>query len=201
MPPPPPTRPRPHGRTEVVDALVDAATRLYAEHGPAAASLRDVAREANVNLGLIHRYIGGKQDLLAEVLARRPGMPPLPPAVAGSPEELVELILQIIATDAAYTRVMMRAALDGFDVQQAHGAFPLIDRASESTRAALPRVDADARVALLSAATLGWQVVGALMLNILDQTELTEQELARTLRPALLAFLTADAGPGAAPSP
>jgi AcrR family transcriptional regulator len=47
------------------DALLDAAVELFAEHGPASVSIRDVARHAGVNHGLVHRHFGSKDDLLA----------------------------------------------------------------------------------------------------------------------------------------
>jgi AcrR family transcriptional regulator len=182
---------RPHGRSEVVTALLDAATTLFAAQGPAAVSLRDVAREANVNLGLIHRYIGGKQDLLAMVLERRPGMPALRPEPPRSPDELVELILELIAVDAAYTRIMLRATLDGFPIPRMQQAFPLIERAIASARSTLPAPDAELRVGLLAAAAFGWQALSPLLLDAVGQPDLDGPAVAEALRPALLAFLRA----------
>ena len=50
------------------DALLAAAVELFAEHGPASVSIRDVARHAGVNHGLVHRHFGSKDDLLAEAI-------------------------------------------------------------------------------------------------------------------------------------
>ena len=151
-----------------------------------------MAREANVNLGLIHRYIGGKQDLLALVLERRPGMPTLQPAPPRSVEELAKLLLALIAADAPYTRILLRATLDGFDVPQVQHAFPMIERSVASARATLPTPDAEIRVALLAAAALGWQVLAPLLLGVMGQPDLDHDVVARSLRPALLGFLQAD---------
>src|SRR5687768_4123329 len=60
---------RPRGRAEIVAAVLRAATNLFAERGPAAVSLRDVAAAADVTLSLINRHIGNKHALLAAVLA------------------------------------------------------------------------------------------------------------------------------------
>ena len=46
--------------------MLDAAARLFAERGVDKVSLRDVAREANVQLGLIQRYVGSRQELVRE---------------------------------------------------------------------------------------------------------------------------------------
>ena len=151
-----------------------------------------MARAANVNLGLIHRYIGGKQDLLAMVLERRPGMPQVQPGPPRSADDMVELLLSLIAADAAYTKVMMRAALDGFDVQELPIGFPLMERAANTLRRELPRREADLRVAFLAAAAFGWQAIGSLLLEVLDQDQLSIEDVAASLRPAVLSFLTAD---------
>ena len=52
-------------------ALVDWATIVFAERGYDAATTRDIADRAGSSEGLIHRYFGGKQGLLAAVLQRR----------------------------------------------------------------------------------------------------------------------------------
>src|SRR5688500_15607730 len=59
---------RPNGREEVRAAVVEAAARRFAVEGPDA-SLRDIADDAGVNLGLIHRHLGNKDDLIRAVLA------------------------------------------------------------------------------------------------------------------------------------
>jgi AcrR family transcriptional regulator len=155
-------------------------------------SLREVAREANVNLGLIHRYIGGKQDLLTMVLQRRPGMPEIQTAPPRSPDELARLLLALIAADAPYTRIVLRATLDGFDVPQAQHTFPLIERSVASARTTLPTPDAEVRVGLLAAAALGWQALGPFLLGVLGHDGLDPRRVADALRPALIAFLTAE---------
>jgi len=176
----------------VVAALLEAATKLFAEVGPGVVSLRDVAKEANVNLGLIHRYIGSKQDLLAAVLAARPGMPPTHEVALSSADDIVDVILQQIAADAPYTRIMLRAAIEGFELRQLQDVFPLTERAAKSARAGLPRRDADVRVALLVSAILGWQAIGPAMLEVLKHRNLSDVEIDEALRPALAAFLNAE---------
>ena len=50
--------------------LLDAAGAVIAVRGFDGATVRDVAREANVSTGLLHHYFGSFPDLLAEVFAR-----------------------------------------------------------------------------------------------------------------------------------
>src|SRR6056297_2857157 len=61
---------RPQGRDEVVDAVLDAADRLFAEQGPGNVSLRAIAQQAGVNYGLVHRHFGTKDDLFDRLLER-----------------------------------------------------------------------------------------------------------------------------------
>jgi hypothetical protein len=44
------------------------AADLFAERGPAATSIRDIAARSRVNHGLIHRHFGGKDALVGAVL-------------------------------------------------------------------------------------------------------------------------------------
>jgi TetR/AcrR family transcriptional regulator, repressor for neighboring sulfatase len=67
-----PTTPgkRPTGRDEVVEALLDAAERLFGEAGPGDVSLREIARAAGVNHGLVHRHFGTRDDLVDRLMER-----------------------------------------------------------------------------------------------------------------------------------
>lgn len=62
--------PRPTGRDEVTDAVLDAAERLFAAAGPSEVSLRAIATEAGVTYGLVYRHFGTKDALLERLLSR-----------------------------------------------------------------------------------------------------------------------------------
>jgi TetR/AcrR family transcriptional regulator len=62
----PPREDRPHAR----DALLDAASRLFAQHGATEVSLRRVASEAGVTPAMVHYYFGGKEGLYDALLER-----------------------------------------------------------------------------------------------------------------------------------
>lgn len=49
--------------------MLDAAAKLFSERGVADVALREIADEARVNLGLISRYIGQRDDLIRTVFA------------------------------------------------------------------------------------------------------------------------------------
>ena len=61
---------RPSGRDEILDAVLDAADRLFAKSSPTEVSLREIAREADVTYGLVHRHFGTKEDLIERLLQR-----------------------------------------------------------------------------------------------------------------------------------
>jgi AcrR family transcriptional regulator len=44
--------------------ILESAVRLFAESGPSGASIRSIARGADVSLAMVHHYFGSKDDLL-----------------------------------------------------------------------------------------------------------------------------------------
>lgn len=66
---PPTTAHDPHLETRV--ALLDAAERLFSQHGIEGTSVREIVREAGTNLGAINYHFGTKERLALEVFARR----------------------------------------------------------------------------------------------------------------------------------
>jgi AcrR family transcriptional regulator len=74
------TRPYHHG--DLRRALIDAALALVAEHGPAALSLREVARQAGVSHAAPAHHFGNKAGLLTAIAAE--GYRTLAAALAGA---------------------------------------------------------------------------------------------------------------------
>lgn len=62
-------RPRPYHHGDLRRALIDAALALVAEHGPAALSLREVARRAGVSHAAPAHHFGNKAGLLTAIAA------------------------------------------------------------------------------------------------------------------------------------
>src|SRR2546429_7859732 len=56
------------GQQETRERLIAAASKVLAQKGYDATTLREIAREANAAPGLVHYYFGGKDQLLVEVL-------------------------------------------------------------------------------------------------------------------------------------
>jgi AcrR family transcriptional regulator len=113
---------QPRGREQVRRALIEAAAELFAEHGPAGVSVRDVAARAGVNHGLVHQYFGSKRALLGEVLEY------LAEQISARAEE-VEITELLEATAGnPFWRVLARAILDGEDVRRLQKSFPTVGR-------------------------------------------------------------------------
>ena len=51
--------------------ILNAAEKLFADHGFAAASLRRVTADAGVNLAAVNYHFGSKESLIEEVFRRR----------------------------------------------------------------------------------------------------------------------------------
>jgi AcrR family transcriptional regulator len=98
-------------------AVLDAASDLFAEKGPAATSIREVATRSRVNHGLVYRHFGTKEELVAAVL-----------------DHVSDRFNQAVATNAADTavvaerqwRVLARAILDGYPVGHLQHRFPFV---------------------------------------------------------------------------
>lgn len=130
------------------------AADLFAERGPAATSLRDIAQRSGVNAGLIFRHVGNKEAVVAAVLDYiAADLATIRDADA--PRDVVE------ARAERSWKVIARSLLDGFDVGRLQHRFPNVDRLVES---ALSRHDDDytARVATADALALqlGWHLFG-----------------------------------------
>src|SRR6059036_3181340 len=64
------TNSRPAGQ-ETRARILDAAERLFAEHGYDGASLRDITAQAGVNLAAVNYHFRTKESLIQAVFARR----------------------------------------------------------------------------------------------------------------------------------
>jgi TetR/AcrR family transcriptional regulator, repressor for neighboring sulfatase len=107
----------PVGKDEVVAAVLTHAADLFAERGPAATSIRDIAARSGVNHGLIFRHLGTKDQLVGAVLdylaEETTAM-----LADGSSAAAIE------AKGERQWKVLARAILDGFPVGKLQQRFP-----------------------------------------------------------------------------
>lgn len=76
--PSPTTNRRPYDAQASREALLDAATCLFAEHGYERATIREIGERAGVDAALIARYFGGKEGLFLAVLSDPARLTPIP---------------------------------------------------------------------------------------------------------------------------
>lgn len=158
-----PTR-RPPAKAVVSDALVAAAERLFAIKGPNAVSLRDIAAEADVNFGLLHRHIGTREALLRLVFDRVSEN--ASPSLAEAPDFAAAVeVMRAGNADNLYARMMAWAVLEGYPLdEQRTNLRPATRTLLEHARAAVEDgstdADRDARavLALAYAIHLGWRL-------------------------------------------
>jgi AcrR family transcriptional regulator len=146
------------GREGAVDALLDAAEVLFVERGPAAVSLRDVARRAGVNHGLIHHYIGSRDDLLELVFTRATERARAAVADLDDPGDALDALRSLGGASDSYTRLLAWALLEGHDPARFHGRSAALDTIAEASG----RDSRSLRVALAASMvqTLGWKLFG-----------------------------------------
>jgi AcrR family transcriptional regulator len=161
----------PTGREAVAAAILEAATDLFAERGPAATSIRDIAARSNVNHGLVFRHFGTKEQLVGAVLDHL-GMTSTEMRRSGvSKTELHQ------AGDR-HMRVLARALLDGYPVGKLQTQFPGMSELLDAIR---PRHDDDrsAQLAVANAAALqfGWRMFEPFLRASTGLDELSDDEL------------------------
>jgi len=161
----------PIGREEVAAAILTAAADLFAERGPAATSIRDIAARSNVNHGLVFRHFGTKEQLVGAVLDHL-GMTTTTLLQTGSPAAEVERAFD------RHMRVMARTLLDGYPAGQLQTRFPGVSQLLDQVR---PRHDSDrsARLAVANAVALqlGWRLFEPFLRSAAGIDEMTEEDL------------------------
>ncbi|MCA2256522.1 TetR/AcrR family transcriptional regulator [Mycobacterium intracellulare] len=161
----------PTGRAEVAAAILEAATELFAERGPAATSIRDIAARSNVNHGLVFRHFGTKEQLVGAVLDHL-GADLSAQLETDTPAEVVQRSLD------RQMRVMARTVLDGYPAGQLQKRFPNIATLLDGVR---PLYDDEvkARLAVANALALqfGWRLFAPVLRSATGIEELTDAEL------------------------
>lgn len=102
----------PRGRDQVVQALLASAMELFAQRGPNAVSVREIAAHAGVNHALVFRHFGSKDGLTQAVWDRV--VEDLSGRVVGAPDyPSVRALTEAIAENETIWKLSARALLDG----------------------------------------------------------------------------------------
>ncbi len=172
------------------DALLRSAVELFAAQGPASVSVRDIARHAGVNQGLIYRHFGSKDALLAEALeAGSSGLFGAAQARGGFDFDAMSHLLH---HRSAAPRLIARTLVDDIDINLVRRQFPVLQQLVREAQHASPtRAAADllrprfagANAAALALGSVIWgrHLRGAFDLSTDDGIESAIADLARLL--------------------
>lgn len=151
----------PTGRERTIDALVVAAIELFGDRGPDAVSLREIASRAGVNYGLIHQYVGTKDDLIRLVLTRLSQQS----SDRLRDEPAAASIARLLGGTAASPslRMLTWALLQHREAPELLAHSPAIDAITEGMMdhdSEVSDTEARQRAVAVMATVLGWQLFG-----------------------------------------
>lgn len=185
---------------------LDAAETLFAERGPQQVSVRDIAAATGVSHALVHRYLGGKDDIVAAVFARHASL--IREAGAGSCDLRVltgRLARHGLTSRKQYLRLIVRAAMDGVPYEISTDQFPgmrelarlaTLQAEQSSGGAWYPGIGPRFLIAALGAMHLGWAALDGVLLEAAGLAEMSVgdalDELIRVMDVLLLAALPWD---------
>ena len=169
--------------------MLESAADLFAERGPAATSIRDIAARSRVNHGLIHRHFGSKDRLVAAVLDH------LGQHLAGLLEAKTDGSTIGQAVDRQL-RVLARTSLDGYSIGELQSRFPTMELLLESVRAQ-HSTELGARLAAAHtiALQLGWCLFGDFLRASTGLEDLDDRTFARSLGGAVALIFNAEEPP------
>lgn len=179
---------KPTGREAVRRAVLGTARRVFAARGPRA-PLREVADAAGVNLGLIHRHVGNKDDLLAAVLESglRHGTTRIDAHHdAGA---AVRSMLLGASANPELSRLLVWLTLDPGSVGR-----PLLDASNRPARAVAGMTDpppaSDLHLALALTTVYAWPVLREQIMDVLDFTPAAREDADARMADLLAGIVT-----------
>jgi AcrR family transcriptional regulator len=151
------TRPSAREERNAHDALLDSAIELFAAHGPASVSIRDIARHAGMNHGLLHRHFGTKDDLVAEAIES--GVSSLLPGALAADGFDIDDVVRVTHHESTAPKLIARTLLDDIDIRTVRRRYPVM----HSLLAAVEQLPADSRPSELADPRLASAATGALV--------------------------------------
>jgi AcrR family transcriptional regulator len=151
------------GKDAVVEALLDAAEAEFLDAGVAAASVRRIAKRAQVNHGLVHRHFGSKTGLVTAVLERLATQT----AEAFDRGDEPDSVIDAASPFGRHLRLLARAALETVDMTTLQSSHPVAERLVTRLQdvAGLPEREARRAAAHMMALTFGLQLFGPFILD------------------------------------
>jgi AcrR family transcriptional regulator len=185
-------RPR-RSREEVSEALISAAATLFAERESGHVTVRDIAARADVNATYVHRYFGGKRNLMHAAIRRAQEritaqIEEMPDVVDGA-GAVVHATLQEKELVATLARGILDGVLD--DVPAGDPATKrLLERFAAEVEQRHVRPAHDTRVVVLAliSATAGYALFGRYLTRAMGMDDLPEERLEAALAAVLQDF-------------
>lgn len=176
------------GREQTTTAILDAAEKLFAERGFTAVTVRDIAAGAGVSHALVHRYLGSKQDVYRQVLARRENVIRDAAPGGGDLLETTSLMLrEAVLHQRTYVRLIAHSALHGLPYDRTIGRFAATTELIElAKRTAADEGEArdpdgpDPRFVIASAVAMliGWAAAREWVLRASDLGGMSDEDFA-----------------------
>ncbi len=175
------SRHKPQGKTAVMAAITAATAALISERGSNSITLRDIARKANVNHGLIIRHFGSKERLIRTV-----GLSMVNSMIEETKDGNENLLDILFGWDNRYSmniRTIVRIMLDDPYGRALVDAKPFIDRLldwiNEGQRKMRisPDVDSIVLVFIFGCLVFGDELFGPYICRIMGVSESSYKEL------------------------
>jgi AcrR family transcriptional regulator len=166
----------------------------FAQRGPAAVSVREVAARAGVNHALVFRHFGSKDGLVQAVWERV--VQDLAGRVVAAPDQRGLVVLaEALAESETIWKLLARAVLDGQAATIAAYRYPFVDTlvwaAARGQEAGLLTATAHPRllVAMVVALGFGWLIYHPVLLPLLGIPMRDVRERREELRDAVMTLL------------
>lgn len=162
----PAVNPPPRGREQILEAVLDAAERLFTSSEPDAVSLRAVATEAGVTYSLVNRHIGTREALYDSLITRFEQRWRDRFAAATELDELIRVLLGETAEVGTYLRLLGWTVLgdnggEAAKTHALHSVLPhLVPLAGDDPAAR-------ERVALAVSLVFGWRFFAGYLTEVL----------------------------------
>jgi AcrR family transcriptional regulator len=150
---------RSYDRAATEVALIDAATQLFDRRNPGSVSVREIAKLAGVNHGLVHHYFGSKQALVQAVLDR---------LATRARDSLGEgTAMDADSPVLIYTRILGRAMLEREELAPLPGHHPIVMQLASLARdvGGLDERSARIRASQGAALAMGWLLFEPLLIE------------------------------------
>ncbi len=150
---------RSYDRAATESALIEAATQLFVRRNPGSVSVREIARVAGVNHGLVHHYFGSKQALVQAVLDHL--------ATRARDSMAAGTAMDEDSPVMTYTRILGRAVLEETALAPLPGNHPILVQLASLARdvGGLDERSARIRASQGAALAMGWLLFEPLLIQ------------------------------------